>query len=153
MTQYMEQIAATMPTVSHNPVQTASWNIGFMKAVMAGADWRQAEDAAWAEWRMAMDEKAAAAYVDVFDRTGNRKQAMAAFWRACPRNIPRPQEKIKSIHGATGLTLESGRVINWYVAKLKISNGELDLGGDVKPRLAAKLTELNCGAEIVPLLA
>jgi len=146
-------IRETMPAYDPNPINTASWNIGFMRAVVNGADWKQAENSAWAQWRFEMSKEASQAYDQTFAQTNNRKAAMAAFWRVAPREIPRPQDKIKTIaKDKMGLILESGREIHWNIVELKLRNSELDISGDIKPRLLAKLQELNIGKRVWDLL-
>ena len=147
------EFRATMPKYDSNPLRTASWNIGFAKAAMSGADWIKAEAAGWKQWREEMDPKAAKLYDETFEHTGKRNVAMAAFWRACNPRVPRPVEKIKAIaKSKMGLILESGREINWNIVALKLRKGELDVSGDMKQRLLARLQEHNCGKQIWSLL-
>jgi hypothetical protein len=144
---------AVLPRYDHNPINTASWNIGFARAAMAKTTWKQAEDAGWAEWRREMSVQAAAEYDRVYKETQDRKKAMAAFWRACPREVPRPQDHIKAIRrDMTGLVLANGREISWNVAAMKIRNDELFLTPDIKERLLKKLQELKRGQAIWSLL-
>jgi hypothetical protein len=146
------RMAETMPEYDPNPVKTRSWNIGFIRAMLGDADRPQAEEAALDAWRLAMDPKAAEEYSKALKATdGNRKAAMAAFWRKCDRRVPRPQEAIAFVR-RDGLKLESGRVIDWKITELKIKNNELKLDGDIKSRLLAKLQELGAGQQIWGLL-
>lgn len=147
----LSDIASKMPRYDVNPMRTASWNTGFTLASMNGADFRKAEEAGWAAWREDMDQNAAVEYNQVFAKTGNRKAAMAAFWHTCNARVPRPQEKIVSFTQA-GLKLASGRIVNWWVAALKIKNNELDLSGDTKERLLKALQAQGFGQSIWPLL-
>jgi hypothetical protein len=98
-----------------------------------------------------MDPKAASTYIAALKHTESRTKAMAAFWRICDNRVPRPQEKIAAVK-MNGLKLESGREIKWFVAGLKLKNNELDVSGDIKPRLLNKLQELGVGQRIWTLL-
>jgi hypothetical protein len=147
------EFRATMPQYDPNPVKTAAWNIGFAQAAMSGGTWKQAEDAGWQQWREEMDPKASRAYDEAFTRSERRNVAMSAFWKVCDPIVPRPKDVIRSIaRNKMGLVLESGREIAWSIVELKIRKNELDLSGDIRPRLLAKLQELNIGKRVWDLL-
>jgi hypothetical protein len=125
----IRSISENMPKYHPNPVMTGAFNVSFVMAVMGGADWPQAEGAAWAGWRLDIDPKAAKAYDQAFAASQSRSKAMRAFWDACDPRVPRPQDKVKAVLASkNGLRLESGREIDWNIAARKIKNGELDLG-------------------------
>lgn len=132
----------SLPQYHPNPIKTAAYNISFVMAVMGGADWVQAESAAWAGWRLAMDPKAAKAYDREFAASQNRTKAMRAFWDACNPVVPRPQEKIVAVlANKSGLRLESGREITWSISERKIRNGELFLGVSPEAEYVLNLRE------------
>jgi hypothetical protein len=156
---------ASMPAMDPNPVNTASWNIAFARSAAAGSTWPQAEEAGWDNWRKEMDPVAAEAYNKAADGTNNRSKAMAAFWKLCDKRVPRPVSQIAVIVGKSGLKItpsnktiaqtkpEQLRMIDWHIAAIKIKGNELDLSGDIKPRLLAKLQELKVGQNLWSLLA
>jgi hypothetical protein len=147
------EFSATMPKHDPNPIKTGAWNKGFIKAAMAGGTWKQAEDAGWQQWREEMDVDASKAYDEAFARSKKRNIAMSAFWKICDKHVPRPQDTIKSIaRSKMGLVLQNGREINWNIVELKLRNDELDVSGDIKPRLLAKLQEFNIGKRVWDLL-
>jgi hypothetical protein len=146
-------IRAVMPQYSHNPLETASWNIGFARAATAKTTWKEAEEAGWAAFRKEMSADAAAEYDRVYRETKDRKKAMAAFWRVCPREVPRPQDHIHLIKAdRSGLILTNKREITWNIVRMKIQNDELFLTPDIRKRLLVKLRELRCGQQIWSLL-
>jgi hypothetical protein len=155
---------ASMPEMDPNPVNTASWNIAFARSAAAGSTWPQAEEAGWDNWRKEMDPKAAEAYNVAVAETKNRSKAMAVFWKVCRKDVPRPVCQIAVIVGKSGLRItpsgktvaqtkpEQLRMIDWHIAALKVKGNELDLSGDIKSRLLAKLQALNVGQDLWNLL-
>jgi hypothetical protein len=138
----IQTMRKSLPQYHPNPVKTAAYNISFVMAVMGGADWIQAESAAWAGWRLAMDPNAAKAYDKEFAGSGDRRKAMRAFWDACNPLVPRPQEKVTAIlANKSGLRLESGREITWAIAGYKLKNGELFLGIPEEAEYARNMRE------------
>ena len=139
-------VRASMPKLHPNPIMTADWNIGFARAVANGASLPEAEAAGWDAWRLAMDPNAAKIYNDVLKSTESRRAAQAAFWKACDKRVPRPQQKVAAVK-RDGLKLDDGRVINWWLAGLKIRQDELDLGisGDARYILNLKEQQARLG--------
>jgi hypothetical protein len=129
--QTMDMLRRTMPVYHPNPMKTAAWNIGFMRAAMGHTEWKQAEDAAWANWRFEMDPAAAKKYDQALASDDNRFKAMRVFWNACNKKVPHPKDKILNVDKSrNGVNLESKRFINWQLLATKIKAGEIDFSGD-----------------------
>lgn len=140
-----------MPRLDADPSRTASWNIGYTKAIIDGATLDEATDAGWVAWRKTMSPEGETAYNAELKVTSNRAKAMKIFWSVCPKEVPRPLDKITGIL-PNGVTLRSGRTISWTVACMKVRGNELDLPKPTKIRLADTLAGLKYGPQLVALL-
>jgi hypothetical protein len=128
-----ELYAKVYPSHDHNPLNTASWNLAYQKAIASGASFPDAEATAWKTWRYAMSFFAAKEYDRVMKIERNRTKAMAAFWRFAPPSVPRPQDAVLSV-SKSGLNLKK-RSVTWNIAKLKLAKDELKLDGKSALRL------------------
>jgi hypothetical protein len=146
---FIHDMEMSLPEFHSNPKQTRSYIMAYVTAMQSQATIRQAEATAMRAWRQAMDEKASEAYDAVIEAKGTQSQAMAAFWRKCRREVPRPLTKIESIIGdKSGLILQGGRKVTWQIAKMKLQNKEIELDDDIKARLLKALQANNCGQPI-----
>jgi len=128
--------------------------MAYLQALENGATFQEADESAWAGWRVAMSPEAATEYSKSYTAHHDRKQAMRTFWRVCPLSVPRPQEHIKAIQGnKMGLVLvENERRIDWRIAAIKARQHELALTEDIKTRLKTVLENVPQAAEFVAAL-
>ena len=147
------ELMRIMPKYDVNPTLTSSWNIAYTNAMSVGATMDEAQSSAWSAWRVVMSPAGELAYNVTLASTNNRKSAMAAFWKKCGPEVPRPRSKVTGIQAnGSGLTLDSGRIISWSVAIMKVKGNEIDLSGDIRTRLADTLAGMNFGTQFVALL-
>lgn len=132
------------------PTDTAAYNIGYILAVMnAKSLWKNgmnvAKDAGWSSYRESISHEGALAYKQAIQKGKSVPEAMKAFWTVV--NKPR----IVKVD-AFGLTLSSGRVINWNIAILKLKNHEIDLDREGEMKLLGILQKHNWGASMQSFL-
>jgi len=123
----MEELSDLLPEKHHNPMQTRSYILAYIKAMSDGATLRQAENTALATWREAMSPRGAKAYKKAWEATHNMSIAWRSFWQNCGPDIPRPKEHVRAVRGNfSGLVLASGRKIDWRIAAIKVKNDEIE---------------------------
>lgn len=89
-----------------------------------------------------MSPAGAKAYAAAWANAPHKSPAWRAFWQKCRPDVPRPQEHIKAIRGNySGLVLNSGRVIDWNIAAMKLRNNELVITPEQKEKLRTMLTQ------------
>jgi hypothetical protein len=137
-----DELAGILPEKHHNPMQTRSYILAYIKAMADGATLKQAENTALAEWREAMCPKGAKAYSEAWQHTHNRSTAWRSFWQNCGPDVPRPKEHVTAVRGNfSGLVLASGRKIDWRIAAIKLKNDEIDWHPGQKEKLKSMLVQ------------
>jgi hypothetical protein len=138
----LAKLTELLPEKHHNPMQTKSYIVAYMEAIMGGATLGEAENSALAVWREAMSKAGAIAYATAWANSKSKSVAWRAFWTKCGPDVPRPQEHVKSVQGnLAGLVLTSERRIDWNIAALKLKNNELVLEPEQKQKLKTLLTQ------------
>jgi hypothetical protein len=109
-----------------------------------------AVEAGWDAWREARSPEGNAAFHKAVKEGKDRKACMAAFWSVI--NKGQRQKDVIVKLDQKGLTLKSGRHVDWHIATLKVKNDELELSDEDRNRLSLILTAQNWGRELLNCL-
>jgi hypothetical protein len=105
-----------------------------------------AVEAGWEAWRQHKNPTANAAYHFALTQGMTRQEAMQQFWKVT-RAVG-----ITNI-SAHGLTLTSGRFVDWRIAAMKLKGNEIALSLSDRARLKDLLVSKKWGAELSAILA
>jgi hypothetical protein len=131
--------------------KTPEYILGYFTAAFNGStgDTASCIASGWEYWRQAKSPEGSLAYQAAIKAGAQPKDAMRAFWAVVNKAERREKEgRIVSINSA-GLTLSSGRKVDWHIAKLKYKANELALSADDLVRLKGILVKNGWGRELV----
>ncbi len=131
---FLDEILVSIPDGEKCPIRSKPFVEGWIRSVIAGSS--KPQETAWSYWRHSICPEASEAYNNAISKGLSKKSAMAIFYRESEKQGIRvkPPEKINSIR-KDGLVLQSGRIVNWRIASLKLKGDELDLPKHDRARL------------------
>lgn len=128
------------------------WTAAFVNAevqtaIMGEGGNNSAQAAGWDAWRAGIDPEANRVFKRLVAKGSTQKEAMAEFWKVVNAN----RNKIATVN-RDGITLKSGRKIDWGIARLKITQGEIVLDLAETNRLIELLKKFSIGGTLMPTL-
>lgn len=111
-----------------------------------------AVEAGWESYRQWKNKEGAAAYHKAKAEGKTQKEAMAEFWKHVRAHDKRVATGTVVQPRSNGLLLNTGRVIDWKIAMLKLQNNELYFPGDTRERIKKALIERGVGLDFANAL-